>query len=169
MAQSDNAYFIDRYDVLYDLYEANAENGDLGQVLNSFKDLYQELAGVPDGDQKQIYLAATKAMIGDCLYTIGSKNPSRYREMIEGVRYVRDAAKIGNAHAIEYLKRHEEYFRFPKIVMRLIKEKDVRKKFLRNPPKTSSVYVSFMADAWRHSTYVKNYYFFKRSTPKHRW
>jgi TPR repeat protein len=74
-----------------------------------------------DNDDYKKILPDLKLALGDCLYQgLGASGNRPSAGIIEGMKYIREAAEAGNQDAIAYQREHKKYFSLLNIFLRFI-------------------------------------------------
>lgn len=143
---------IKKYDALYKPYIEASKVRDLaaiGALIPAYEELHAEIDALPECLHRSESLAATKAILGDAYYSAAGSSPKTYPQMIRGIRYMREAQLMGNAHATQYLAEHSSYYTLSNIVKRLFGDASVRRKFLQSPLRTLHLYVLLLTERYR--------------------
>lgn len=140
---------IQKYNSLYKPYIEASKIRDLtaiGASIPAYEELHGEIVALPECYGREELLAATKAILGDSYYSVFARDPKTYTQMLRGIRHMREAERLGNLHAAQYLAAHSQYFTLRNIVGRLFSDASIRRKFLKNPFRTLQLYFLILSE-----------------------
>lgn len=101
-------------------YHGGGVPKDIRKAHEYYRQAY-ELALESDDVSFKKYIPALKYAIGSCFYERfddETREPSQ--DIIEGMKWVREAAAMGNEDALRYIRAHESFFSPGKILQRLL-------------------------------------------------